>query len=317
MNSGPLANFRIAPNGNQTFGGSIIGPINFIRDAGNTLLMTSSNTYSGTTTIIGGMTTLQDFGTLQNTSEIYIRSGTLKWDDNAGVQAVANRLPSGITMWFDGGAFVFSGRTGSNTVQNLNDNLVFNSGNSQIQPAANFGTLQLTFSSYSRATGGDGHLRRQREQRGRLGPRLLHQHAADACWRHPALGDHLRLGRGDWQRQRSRIRHLRPDPGRQAGGLGRHRSTVATGSNMLCTASMTLPAGGATINSLFLQAAATTSPSRIPRIRCTCRAAASWAPRTGTTPVRSAGPWPGQPDRRQSWHDGPRGRLSCTTPRTR
>ena len=153
MNSGATANFRVAPNANEVFAGSIAGPINFIRDGNNTLTLSYSSNYTGTTTLNGGVTTLQDYGALTNTSEIYVRRAVLRWDDNTGVTALSTRLPSGINIWFDGGAFVFNARNGTNTVQTINDNLVFNSGNSEIDPIANAGTVQLTLSSYSVATG--------------------------------------------------------------------------------------------------------------------------------------------------------------------
>ena len=272
MNSGAMANFRVAPNANEYFGGSITGPINFIRDGVGTLTLSYSSNYTGTTTLNGGVTTLQDYGAVTNTSEIYIRRAVLRWDDNAGVTALSTRLPSGINLWFDGGAFIFNARSGTNTVQTINDNLVFNSGNSEIDPLANAGTVQLTLSSYSVATGatvtfgGNGNLVNANDDDNVGGsarvyfttppamingiipwattfgydPTLVSVTNANFATYDPSLG-------------------VKPTAG---GGVQVSGAVSFAGSanvNVQPSGNITLPGGGATMNSLFFHAASTIS----------------------------------------------------------
>ncbi len=256
MNSGARANFRIAPNANEVFAGSMTGPINFIRDGNNTLTLSWSNNYSGTTTLNGGATTLQDFGTLQGTSEIYIRRAMLKWDDNTGVQALSNRLPTGITMWMDGGAFVFNARAGSNTVQNIGENLVFNSGNSQIEPVANFGTVQLTFSSCSVAPGATvtfgGNVNNVGDS-----ARVYFSNSASLAPIGGILPWATTYGCGNTNVVDTNFATYDPSLGIRP-ALYATVATFAAGNNVLA-ATQTLPGGGATCNSLYFQGASTIS----------------------------------------------------------
>ena len=52
---------------------------------------------SGTLTLIGGLTTLQDYGTFQNITGLTINNSVLDWSDQ-GVQAQSNRLPTNVPI---------------------------------------------------------------------------------------------------------------------------------------------------------------------------------------------------------------------------
>ncbi len=151
--SATTATLRIAPNGNVTWPGNIAGNVNFVRDGNNTFTINSPQSYTGSTTLIGGVTTLNDFATLQ-TSGIDIVGAVLRWD-NSGIQAMGNRLTNSggpIPITFDGGEFGFNARSGmSDTAAIGNVNL--NSGSSRIDVQNNNGSATLNIGTISRQTG--------------------------------------------------------------------------------------------------------------------------------------------------------------------
>ena len=80
------------------------------RDSSGTIILTAPSTYGGTTTLTGGLTTLQDGGALTSTTALAIRRAALSID-NTGLQSVV-RLNSGATVSLDGGAITFLSRSG-------------------------------------------------------------------------------------------------------------------------------------------------------------------------------------------------------------
>ena len=144
---------RIAPNGNQTWPGNITGNVNLVRDGNNTFTINSPQAYTGSTTLIGGVTVLNDFATLQ-TSGIDILGAVLRWD-NSGIQAMSNRLTSSgglIPITFDGGDFQFNARGGTFDTASIG-NINLNTGSSRIDVQNNNGSATLNIGTISRQTG--------------------------------------------------------------------------------------------------------------------------------------------------------------------
>ncbi|HEY5312820.1 MAG TPA: autotransporter-associated beta strand repeat-containing protein, partial [Pirellulales bacterium] len=108
---------RVGENATETFAGQITGSssdiINFQKEGGSTLTLTNANKYYGTTAIMGGVTIVQDLGTLENTSAISITHGVLEVNDS-GLEAVANRLPSDVPITLAGGTLNLISASGTN-----------------------------------------------------------------------------------------------------------------------------------------------------------------------------------------------------------
>jgi len=129
--SATQSNFQTVLNANQTFAGSITGNLNLYRAGGFALTLESASSYTGSTTIQGGNTILQDLGALTGTSGIFLNGGALIWADT-GTQALANRLPSAAPITLNTGAFVFNARSGTQGAISLGK-IAVNSGSNLIQ----------------------------------------------------------------------------------------------------------------------------------------------------------------------------------------
>jgi autotransporter-associated beta strand protein len=69
-------------NTNRPWAGSLQGALNFVRSGQNTQQFYSNNTYTGTTTIMGGTTQLRDGGRFSGTTAVEINFATLQLDNN-------------------------------------------------------------------------------------------------------------------------------------------------------------------------------------------------------------------------------------------
>ena len=142
------ATLSILQAGNNVYwGGNITGNVNLITAGGWIYNIESPNSYTGTTTKQGGNLTLIDLGQLTNTSAIYLNGGNLWWNDT-GTQAGIQRLPTTASINMNGGGFAYSARSGTQgaiTVGNLN----LLSGASLIEPAPNNGGASITFTNTS------------------------------------------------------------------------------------------------------------------------------------------------------------------------
>ena len=103
-----------------SFAGSIGGTtgqqnINFVKQGNSTLTLNGSNSYTGTTTIMGGGLTLRDGGALTGTGTIAVNYSSLTLD-NGGLAFVTNRIPTGSTVALTGGSLFYAGGQGANTV---------------------------------------------------------------------------------------------------------------------------------------------------------------------------------------------------------
>lgn len=111
-NSGALANFYM--DGNSTFGGSITGAINLFKTSTSTQNLTTASTYTGTTTIQGGILALQDSATLASTT-YNIYGGQLRYENRANsLSGLANRTPSTATWNMRSASFMELGRPNQN-----------------------------------------------------------------------------------------------------------------------------------------------------------------------------------------------------------
>ncbi|CAN5834310.1 hypothetical protein BH11VER1_BH11VER1_04950 [soil metagenome] len=140
----------------NTWAGNIssgTGVVNFAKYGRNTFTIANSNTYTGTTIIGGGATTMVDLGALRSTNGVTINQATLIWNDN-GFQSDAYRLgatPAAVT--FNGGGFQYNGRIGESSVANLGA-VILNSGASQFTTAAaTLGSATTRIASFTRNTG--------------------------------------------------------------------------------------------------------------------------------------------------------------------
>ncbi len=117
INSGGLTvTFSSATATGTTFAGSIgtgvlsgtNNAINFVKSGIGTLVLTSANTYTGTTVLRGGGLTLQDGGTLAQTSSVTVNFGTLLINQ-AGLNPLGNPNPIRISattpLTLNGGTF--------------------------------------------------------------------------------------------------------------------------------------------------------------------------------------------------------------------
>jgi autotransporter-associated beta strand protein len=122
-------------NGGGTFAGTLAdgvdGPssvLSFIRAGNNTTLLTSTNTYTGATTIRGGTLQLRDFGSIAGSTSIGIHYGTLSVD-NSGLNPLNNLNPTRVSA------------TAPVTMQG--GTLLMTAGGS-INSSVNFGSVSLT-----------------------------------------------------------------------------------------------------------------------------------------------------------------------------
>lgn len=111
VTSATAASLHTVVAADSTFSGQMTGLLSFARSGGFTQAFTSDNSYTGATTLYGGVTTLVDQGTLSGTSGISINRSGLRWDDS-GLQALSGRLASTIDLSLTGGGFEFRSRSG-------------------------------------------------------------------------------------------------------------------------------------------------------------------------------------------------------------
>src|SRR5262249_50415601 len=131
------------------------------RSGGSTLTLTDNSGYTGSTELLGGVTTLVDQGRLSGGGAITLTGAVLRWDDS-GIQAMNNRLSSSSSptnanssdITLNGGGLYFVSRTGTNGVATFGDLTIgrgasivsANVGNSGV------GTATLSFGSLTRTS---------------------------------------------------------------------------------------------------------------------------------------------------------------------
>jgi autotransporter-associated beta strand protein len=259
------ATLRVDVVSSSTFAGNITGNLSLQREgqigSPNGLVLLAPNTYTGSTLILGANTELKDLGTIQNTSGITINRGVLTWDDT-GLQAVSNRIDqvSPPPMTFNGGAFVWDPRSGTQANISLG-HITFNSGSSLIQVNPNNGTATInmpiptvnpgavvTFGvANSTANGAFGD-----------NPRVYFNNGAPTMTNGMLGGWALTYGIDNTFGTTDAMDFAMYDPTLGIKSINNNYSSVlAPGNNVSLTANTTLPAGGATINSLTVKGATT------------------------------------------------------------
>ncbi|MCX6889775.1 MAG: autotransporter-associated beta strand repeat-containing protein, partial [Verrucomicrobia bacterium] len=137
-----LAGAVFTTTNNSTFAGSITGGLSFQRAGNTTTILTAPSTYTGTTTVRGGILQLRDEASILNTSAITINYGELRWD-NFGFNAAANptRISPTTPITINGGLLNISGGGGVDTDITLGT-VTANSGNVHFytQPFINEGS---------------------------------------------------------------------------------------------------------------------------------------------------------------------------------
>jgi autotransporter-associated beta strand protein len=153
-NAGAQALFTItggtttAANG-AGFSGSINGNIDLVKTGSNTAIFTNGNTFNGTTSLRGGITTLIDSGTFANTTSVSMFSGSTFNVDNRGL--VNNVLRIGaVPVSLQASSFQFFGGNGVDSVQNMGA-LTINEGMSFVgSTIGSGGSALLNFTSLTR-----------------------------------------------------------------------------------------------------------------------------------------------------------------------
>ncbi len=108
----------LSVQGSGVFSGHIGGALSFERTGINTLLLTNSNSYTGTTAVRGGVLELRDEGRLANTTALAISHGTLLLQDG-GLAHYNQRVPAGIPITFKSGTLDLRGQSAGVTQQTL------------------------------------------------------------------------------------------------------------------------------------------------------------------------------------------------------
>ena len=249
--SSNAATFAIGVNpASLTFAGNITGNINFLREGGWTLTMNSPNTYTGSTTLNGSITVLQDLGTMQNSSSINIARAVLQWDDR-GIQAMTTRLSNTASIALNGGAFVYLGRTGAANAISLGA-VTAASGASVIQTYANDGTTQVTLASLTQTASNAATLNFDANS-GIMGdnPRVFISNFNQSSLINGIIGGWATTFGIDYGTGNS-YEFVTYDPASGVRSMMNYSTNVFGAGNNVSTGAITLPAGGAIANSVRL-----------------------------------------------------------------
>ena len=143
-------------NGVVGNGGAMLGTGGGLTMQGpGTLYLTSSNTYSGATTVSGGLLDLSGSGAIGSSSGLSVLGGTLLLDNSLNNNA--SRIPNAIGVTLGGGEMALTGNT-AGTVQTIGP-LALQTGNSILTVAASGSAAQMSFGACTRTIGGTALLR--------------------------------------------------------------------------------------------------------------------------------------------------------------
>ncbi|MEA3211483.1 MAG: hypothetical protein QOE70_4540 [Chthoniobacter sp.] len=264
--SATLSTFQTVLNGTQTFAGSINGNLNFVRSSGFFYTLESPSNFSGTATMQGGQTILQDLGAFTGTSAINLNGGALTWTDT-GTQAVTNRLPVAAPVNFNTGAFTYNARNGVQGAISIG-NATFNSGGSLITVSPNNGGANLTIgtgtgASLTHNVGGTVTFFSGGAQASSIGDQAHVYLAANPTLTNGIIGAWATAYQNDSFIGQSTQPGFAVYTTNGIENLNKNLVTIATGSvpagaNARANASLTLPTGGVTLNTLSIINAAVT-----------------------------------------------------------
>ena len=156
--SGTQSTFTI--NGNTNFAGVISGNIYLDKTGTGALNLQNPATYTGPTLITGGTLTLNDYGTLSNTSQITINYGSLSLA-NGNLYNVNDRVNDSAAITMAGGTLSYAGRQQMNSTETLGavtlkeglNNIFSSAGGTNVNSAV------LTIASLTRSGGSTATIR--------------------------------------------------------------------------------------------------------------------------------------------------------------
>jgi autotransporter-associated beta strand protein len=137
----------------------LTGDLNFAKTGNSSLTLESVQTYTGTTTLMNGTTTLQDEASLLNTSAIEVRNATLYLNNNASLQtSVSDRINDATPIALRDGTLRFDGKVQDMTTETLGAISVFKGANTITVNTGGTGsgaiaTAQLTIAGLTRSPG--------------------------------------------------------------------------------------------------------------------------------------------------------------------
>lgn len=136
------------------------GTVTFAKAGSSTITLESVNTYSGTTTLLGGGLTLQDDATILNSLTININAATLLLNNNASLQrAVYDRVGDTAAIFLRDGTLSFTGKVSDPSYEVFGALTSAQGANTITATAGGTGTagalnsVDLTFASLTRNAG--------------------------------------------------------------------------------------------------------------------------------------------------------------------
>ncbi|HEY5315501.1 MAG TPA: autotransporter-associated beta strand repeat-containing protein, partial [Pirellulales bacterium] len=122
LGAGNQGTFVLSQDVSESVSVAITGNLYFARSGPNNYntAFFSSNTYTGGTLLMGGVTTLEDLGTFANTSSVAVNYGSLAMTDNGNV-AQANRINAAAPITLQGATLAYTGRAYTISAQSVGD----------------------------------------------------------------------------------------------------------------------------------------------------------------------------------------------------
>lgn len=108
--TGAPSDFVLVGNSTRDFGGRFTGNLNLIKAGDGSLTLRDDSNFRGAAAVLGGVLSLVDQGSLSATSALSIRNAVLEWDDT-GLQALQTRVNPNAPITLDGGAFSYISRS--------------------------------------------------------------------------------------------------------------------------------------------------------------------------------------------------------------
>ncbi len=155
---------------NRNWAGSIQGSVNFTRSGQNTLTLYSPQTYTGTTLINGGTTTLRDDATLSGTGTLDINYATLL-AENGGTIDLTDRINDSKAITLRGGTLTVQGRVQTASSETLGA-VTIHEGFNVINPlvgGTGINSVDVSLASLSRPAGSSATLIVQGTNLGTIG----------------------------------------------------------------------------------------------------------------------------------------------------
>lgn len=169
--SGTGSLFINQDNAGRSFAGSVQGIVNFARSGQNTLTLYSNQTYTGSTLINGGTTTLRDEAAFSGTSSLELNFATLLLDNGTSTMNLTNRLNDSASITIRGGTLTIQGRAQTASSEVLGDVSVVE-GFNVINPligGTGINSMDVSLASLSRPAGSSATLIVQGTNLGTIG----------------------------------------------------------------------------------------------------------------------------------------------------